>query len=151
MHPILHILAVTVSLVLTACGSTPETSRTPESDLWALNQAPIEHRHVHTDGPRAEEPPPPTKYTCPMHPEIRQKGPGNCPICGMALEPRTAVADSEDSGELVDMRRRFWVAAALTVPLVAIATSWWIAPAEPPPVQRPTVVAPAPPVLRRAE
>ncbi|HET9325259.1 MAG TPA: heavy metal translocating P-type ATPase [Candidatus Eisenbacteria bacterium] len=58
------------------------------------------------------------EYTCPMHPEIVQKGPGNCPICGMALEPRTVSLTDEENPELVDMRRRFQVCAALTAPLV---------------------------------
>lgn len=61
------------------------------------------------------------EYTCPMHPEIVKDEPGSCPICGMALEPRTLEADEEESAELVDMRRRFWFAAVLTVPLVIIA------------------------------
>ena len=61
------------------------------------------------------------EWTCPMHPEIVRDAPGSCPICGMALEPRTAVADVEDSAELVDMRRRFWFAAALTLPLVFLS------------------------------
>jgi Cu+-exporting ATPase len=48
-------------------------------------------------------------YTCPMHPEIRQKGPGNCPICGMALEPVTGGVEGEPNPELADMTKRFWV------------------------------------------
>jgi len=59
-------------------------------------------------------------YTCPMHPEIRQEGPGNCPICGMALEPITAGVEGEPNPELVDMPRRFWIGTALTVPLVIL-------------------------------
>ena len=62
-----------------------------------------------------------TEYTCPMHPEIVRAQPGSCPICGMALEPRTVTAAAEDNPELRDMRRRFWVGVALTVPLLAIA------------------------------
>lgn len=61
------------------------------------------------------------EWTCPMHPEIVRDAPGSCPICGMALEPRTAAADAEDSAELVDMRRRFWFAAVLTLPLVFLS------------------------------
>jgi Cu+-exporting ATPase len=62
------------------------------------------------------------EYTCPMHPEIVRDEPGNCPICGMTLEPRTVVPESaEENGELRDMTRRFWVSAVLTVPLVAVA------------------------------
>ncbi|MGN6424227.1 MAG: copper-transporting P-type ATPase [Asticcacaulis sp.] len=59
-------------------------------------------------------------YTCPMHPEIRQEGPGSCPICGMALEPETVSLDDGDNHELTDMSRRFWVAVALSVPLLIL-------------------------------
>ena len=59
-------------------------------------------------------------YTCPMHPEIRQEGPGNCPICGMALEPLTAGVEGEPNPELVDMTRRFWIGTVLTVPIVIL-------------------------------
>ena len=60
-------------------------------------------------------------YTCPMHPEIVRDGPGSCPICGMALEPRTVSREDAPNPELVDMGRRFWVSVALTVPLLFIA------------------------------
>ena len=60
-------------------------------------------------------------YTCPMHPEIRQPGPGSCPICGMALEPETVTLDEGPDPELVDMRRRFWWSTLFTVPLFAYA------------------------------
>ncbi len=60
-------------------------------------------------------------YTCPMHPEIRQKGPGSCPLCGMALEPVEAARAGEINPEMVDMQRRFRVCAVLTVPLLALA------------------------------
>ncbi len=61
-------------------------------------------------------------YTCPMHPQIEQLGPGSCPICGMALEPKhiTTVAEQENP-ELRDMSRRFWISAALTVPILVLA------------------------------
>ncbi len=59
-------------------------------------------------------------YTCPMHPEIRQVGPGSCPICGMALEPEHATLE-EDTTELDDMTRRFWFSLALSLPLLAMA------------------------------
>jgi P-type Cu+ transporter len=59
-------------------------------------------------------------YTCPMHPEIRQAGPGHCPICGMALEPEVASGAEGPSAELTDMTRRFWVALALSVPVFAL-------------------------------
>src|SRR5262245_22629301 len=63
------------------------------------------------------------EYTCPMHPEIRQRGPGSCPICGMALEPVTVTAHEEANPELEDMTRRFGVSAVLTVPAVLLAMS----------------------------
>ncbi len=62
-----------------------------------------------------------TKYTCPMHPEIVREGPGDCPICGMALEPMTVSAEEEENPELIDMTRRFWVSAVLTLPVLLIA------------------------------
>jgi Cu+-exporting ATPase len=63
-------------------------------------------------------------YTCPMHPEIERDQPGDCPICGMALEPKTVSADSgEDNSELNDMSRRFWIGAALTLPVFLLAMS----------------------------
>jgi len=66
-----------------------------------------------------------TEYTCPMHPEVIRTSPGACPKCGMALEPRSITAESDDS-ELRDMRRRFWISAALTLPVFAIAMSDFI-------------------------
>ena len=59
-------------------------------------------------------------YTCPMHPEIRQAGPGSCPICGMALEPAMATAETEPNAELVDMTRRFWIGLVLTLPVFVL-------------------------------
>ena len=61
-----------------------------------------------------------TIYTCPMHPEIRQVGPGSCPICGMALEPAMAAADTGPNAELVDMTRRFWIGLVLTLPVFVL-------------------------------
>ncbi|WP_150620656.1 copper-transporting P-type ATPase [Pandoraea horticolens] len=60
------------------------------------------------------------EYTCPMHPQVRQMGPGNCPICGMALEPVLATAVTGESPELRDMTRRFWIGTALTLPVFAL-------------------------------
>src|SRR5437867_10080326 len=60
-------------------------------------------------------------YTCPMHPEVVRVGPGSCPKCGMTLEPVTPLAAGEANPELVDMTRRFWVSAVLSVPLVLLA------------------------------
>lgn len=59
-------------------------------------------------------------YTCPMHPEIRQNGPGNCPICGMTLEPVVAGAETGPSPELADMTRRFWTGLVITLPVLAL-------------------------------
>ncbi|BAM86180.1 copper-transporting P-type ATPase [Bradyrhizobium oligotrophicum S58] len=70
------------------------------------------------------EPPPAmpagTIYTCPMHPEIRQEGPGTCPICGMALEPDVISLDDAPNPELADMSRRFWIGAVLSAPVVVL-------------------------------
>jgi len=73
-------------------------------------------------GERADDPPPPpgTIYTCPMHPEVRQVGPGACPKCGMALEPETISADDGPNPELIDFTRRFWVGLVLTLPVFAM-------------------------------
>jgi Cu+-exporting ATPase len=61
-----------------------------------------------------------TIYTCPMHPQIRQAGPGNCPICGMALEPEVASLDAPPNPELADMTRRFWIGLVLALPAVVL-------------------------------
>ena len=76
-------------------------------------------------------------YTCPMHPQIRQYGPGSCPICGMALEPLTLTAEAPENPELIDMTRRFWVGLVLALPVFllemgahvsALDVHRWIAP-----------------------
>jgi Cu+-exporting ATPase len=59
-------------------------------------------------------------YTCPMHPQIRQEGPGSCPICGMALEPLEVPAETGPNAELIDMSRRFWIGLVLALPVVAL-------------------------------
>ena len=61
-----------------------------------------------------------TIWTCPMHPEIRRNGPGHCPICGMALEPLEPNLEEQANPELIDMSRRFWVSAVLSLPLVVL-------------------------------
>ncbi len=80
--------------------------------------------HAHGREGRSVEPsrapvPAGTIYTCPMHPQIRQVGPGHCPICGMALEPELA-GDAGPNAELVDMTRRFWIGLVLSIPVVAL-------------------------------
>jgi len=84
---------------------------------------PLHNRHA-TKGPAAR---PVAKggeaeveYTCPMHPEVRQRGPGHCPICGMALEPVVATQSDGPSPELRDMTRRLWIGAALALPVFAL-------------------------------
>ena len=74
------------------------------------------------DGPPKQAPAPKgTVYTCPMHPEIEQVGPGDCPLCGMALEPKgVPAADEGPNPELVDFRRRLWVGIGLTVPMLIL-------------------------------
>lgn len=61
------------------------------------------------------------EYTCPMHPEIVQIGPGSCPICGMALEPKTISLDDKPDPEFIDMKRRFWISTILTIPVFVLA------------------------------
>ncbi|HSK04675.1 MAG TPA: heavy metal translocating P-type ATPase [Kofleriaceae bacterium] len=87
-------------------------------------------RYLEPEAPALEpsppQPPPPSagghvEYTCPMHPEIVRDAPGSCPICGMALEPRMPSLDAGPDPELRDMTRRFWIAAAFTLPLLVIA------------------------------
>jgi P-type Cu+ transporter len=113
------------------CGMTVDPHKTP-------------HRHAHrdrtyyfcSDGCRtkfAADPekyldkkaaapaaPPGTIYTCPMHPQIRQVGPGSCPICGMALEPLEPSAETGPNPELADMKRRLWIGIALAIPVVLL-------------------------------
>ena len=69
---------------------------------------------------RLEPVPEGTTYTCPMHPEIRQAGPGSCPKCGMALEPLLADEDTGRNPELTDMLRRFWIGLVLTIPVIIL-------------------------------
>jgi len=64
-----------------------------------------------------------TEYTCPMHPEVVSDAPGSCPKCGMALEPRTVALTEEQNPELKDMTRRFWLGAALSIPVLLVAMS----------------------------
>lgn len=77
----------------------------------------------------AEPVPEGTEYTCPMHPEIVQVGPGACPICGMALEPMLVSLDDGPNHELIDMTRRFWIGLALTAPVFALEMGAHLVPA----------------------
>jgi Cu+-exporting ATPase len=77
------------------------------------------HSHPQTQGPGPHAQG--LEYTCPMHPEVRQIGPGSCPICGMALEPVAPTAEPHEDHELRDMTRRFWVSVALSLPTLGLA------------------------------
>src|SRR2546422_7231050 len=87
------------------------------------------HDHHETEGPRQAPTIDDRIYTCPMHPEVRQKGPGFCPKCGMALEPEAPTTDEGPNAELMDMTRRFWVSVVLTLPLLALAMAEMFDPA----------------------
>jgi len=77
-------------------------------------------KYLNKDQRAAEPVPEGAIYTCPMHPEIRQVGPGTCPICGMGLEPELATADTGPNPELIDMTHRFWIGLALTAPVFVL-------------------------------
>src|SRR5262245_13682239 len=109
-----------------ASGSTQTgcCSATSDHPAAAPDDAAM-HDHCHHAGgaPTPAKPPPVpegTIYTCPMHLQIRQVGPGVCPICGMALEPELAGAEAAPNQELADMTRRFWVALILTLPVLSL-------------------------------
>ena len=91
----------------------------PEAQVPAATATPKNATHA----PAATAPPKDAtvEYTCPMHPEVRQAGPGSCPLCGMALEPAVIQRDAAENPELADMRRRFWAGLLLTVPIVLLA------------------------------
>ena len=99
-HPSGHAPATPEPDAADGSGARPRTPRRPPGDAAA--------------DPKAVE------HTCPMHPQIRQMGPGSCPICGMALEPVLATGDTGDSAELRDMTRRFRIGLVLTLPVVAL-------------------------------
>jgi P-type Cu+ transporter len=85
---------------------------------YVTEQPPRPHTHPHHEQPPHTEA---ATYTCPMHPQIIRSGPGSCPICGMALEPLVATHEEGPNPELVEMRRRFWVCLALSLPLLVLA------------------------------
>jgi len=77
-------------------------------------------RYLSKDGAQPTPVDPGAVYTCPMHPEVRQIGPGSCPICGMALEPLDVTAEQGPNLELIDMTRRFWIGLALALPVFVL-------------------------------
>jgi Cu+-exporting ATPase len=103
-------------------GCREKFARDPNAVLAARR---TQHPAPSTQHQRTQHPEPSTQhdveYTCPMHPEIVQLGPGECPICGMALEPKTLTAEEPENRELADMTRRFWISAALSAPLLLLA------------------------------
>lgn len=111
--PISAAQAASLAAVEHTCPMHPEVTKTGPGSCPKCGMA-LEPATVQMPAERIE-------WTCPMHPEIIQDSPGNCPICGMALEPRSISLDEEENPELVDMRRRFWVSAALTVPVLFLA------------------------------
>ena len=92
----------------------------PEIDVIETVKDPA--HHMNGDHPRkTPDGPTEAQYTCPMHPEIVQVGPGSCPICGMALEPVMVSAEAPPNPELIDFTRRFWVGAVFAFPLLIMA------------------------------
>ncbi|WP_421758742.1 heavy metal translocating P-type ATPase [Devosia sp.] len=96
----------------TAFGGPPPPSSTGEDQR---------RHHAHHDHSNGTAVPAGAQWTCPMHPEIVKDGPGDCPICGMALEPMVASLDDGPNPELVDFTRRLWVSALFSVPLLVLA------------------------------
>src|SRR3954468_12677327 len=115
------------------CGMTVDTATTPHrhthrgiayffcSGGCRAKFAADPERYLDPDAYELAEPMPSgTIFTCPMHPEVRQEGPGSCPICGMALEPETPTLQSGANPELIEMTRQFWIGVLLTLPVVAL-------------------------------
>lgn len=92
-----------------------------EGCLGKFAADPDRYLHPKAEDAAAADVPEGAIWTCPMHPEIRQVGPGSCPICGMALEPEMPTLEDGPNPELIDMSRRFWVSAALALPLFVLA------------------------------
>ncbi len=96
----------------------------PETGVMGHGPAPAEHgsmQHAGAAASRTTSAEKMVRYTCPMHPEIIRNGPGSCPICGMALEPLDVFAEVEADPEYDSMRLRFWVSAALSVPVLLLS------------------------------
>jgi Cu+-exporting ATPase len=102
-----------------AAGCREKFLAEPRRFLASPASAAHQHTHEHARAPR-QQAPARAIFTCPMHPEIRQVGPGACAICGMAREPEVATAETGPSAELIDMTRRFWIALVLALPVVAL-------------------------------
>lgn len=106
-----------------SCCSKPEPAPAAKSCCHTKEPEPVKSccHSGHTTKPASQAPAnPDAMYICPMHLEIRQKGPGTCPICGMALEPEIASLDEGPNHELIDMSRRFWIGLLLTLPVFTL-------------------------------
>ncbi len=128
-----HHEAIEAKVLDPVCGMTVDPARTPHHAEHAGRPYHFcgagcrtkfiadPERYLQKDERPPEPPAPPgTIYTCPMHPEVRQVGPGACPLCGMALEPDLVTEEAGPNPELIDFRRRFWIGAGLTAPLFAL-------------------------------
>ncbi len=106
-----------------ATGGTPAPAPSGETTEDARQGATNSCCHGHHASPPVDpaDVPAGAQWTCPMHPEVVRDGPGDCPACGMALEPMMPTLDEGPNEELIDLKRRLWISAALTVPLVVIA------------------------------
>lgn len=101
-------------------SSCHTTHKAPEQNQHSAESGHSCHLHHNKDSAAVAAPIPVIAgaiYTCPMHPQVRQEGPGSCPLCGMALEPEVITGDEGPNPELVDMTKRFWIGSALTLPV----------------------------------
>ncbi len=117
-------------ILFCSAGCRAKFENDPERYLDAKGAPASAHHHAGSTQKSAQAPSPADRpmakavagatWTCPMHPEVVRDGPGPCPICGMALEPLTPVAGDGPNAELADMTRRFWIGAALALPVLAL-------------------------------
>ncbi|MFN3828324.1 MAG: copper-transporting P-type ATPase [Micavibrio sp.] len=101
-------------------SSCHTTLKAPKQNQHSTESGHSCHLHHNKDSAAVSTPIPVVAgaiYTCPMHPQVRQEGPGSCPLCGMALEPEVITGDEDPNPELVDMTKRFWIGLALTLPV----------------------------------
>jgi P-type Cu+ transporter len=104
-----------------SCCAKPADAAAPSCCAPAAEPKPACHAHGHAAPAAPAVAIPGARYTCPMHPEIVQDGPGTCPICGMALEPMLPTLEDEENPEYTDFRRRFWWTLPLTVVVLVLA------------------------------
>src|SRR6267142_1323891 len=104
-------------------GIAPAPLHTIQIAPASVHSAPPQVTSIAPAPPPASPRQAPNEYTCPMDPQIIRDKPGSCPICGMALEPRTVTAEEEKNPELVNMTRRLWICTVLTIPILLVAMS----------------------------